>query len=302
MQQRNWLASILALAVLGGCTTPQPPRTTVLTPAPDPAMLANARYVGVLAEPIELHDGAFDATFSGASREEVRLLDSAPLGDLDHNGVAEAAALLRRSGGGSGSFIYIGIADRANLDAIPVQLIGDRVQIRTLGAAAGEVYADVVRAGEEDAVCCPGEAVRLTWHYTASGLSAPREGPARRLDVTDFAGSWHLTSLDGGTPHSRVTLHIDGNRIEGRAICNGYSGELVLGTHPGQLHIGAIATTSMACPDEDQAALEYTYLRALTRVQTYSFAPDQLVFGYFTTPDADGSMHALAFGRGDAPH
>jgi len=301
MQQRNRFVSIVILAVLGGCTASQSPPPAAPVPAPDPATLANARYTGVLAQPIELHDGEFDGASVGASHEEIRLVDTAPLGDIDANGVAEAATLLRRSGGGSGSFVYLGIADRNNLAAIPVQLIGDRVQIRTLGASSGEVYADVVRAGEDDAVCCPGETLRLTWRYTSGGLSAPREGPTRRLDIGDLAGAWRLTALDGEAPHVHATLRIDGNRLQGRAVCNGYSGELVLGMHPGQLHIGPVATTAMACPDEQDATREHAYLRALSRVQTYSFAPDQLLFGYFTTPDADGAAHVLTFARDDTP-
>jgi META domain len=304
MQQGSRLASFIAIATLGGCTgvqSPTPLPTTV--PPPDHATLANARYVGVQTRPIELHNGEFDAASAGAaSRDEIRLFDTTTLGDIDDNGVAETAALLRRSGGGSGSFVYLAIADRDNLGAIPVQLIGDRVQIRALSASPGEVHADVVRAGQDDAACCPGETVRLTWHYADGKLSTAHEGQARRVGVGDLAGTWRLAFLDEVPTRADVTLHIDDSRFGGQAVCNSYSGELALGRHPGQLHIGPIATTSMTCTDDNDTSLEHAYLNALSRAQTFRFAPAQLIFGYFTTADASGAPHALIFVRDDSTH
>jgi hypothetical protein len=301
MQHRIRIASLIGAGLLAGCTMVSPPATQP-TPAPDRVALANARYTGVLPRALELDDGVFVAgTGGGASRDEVRLLGVTPLGDVDGNGVDEAAVVLRRSGGGSGSFIYLGIADRDDLDAIPMQLVGDRVQIRALSATAGEVHADVVRAGPEDAACCPGEAVTLSWRYTGGTLSTPHAGVARRLGIEDFAGNWQLESLDDAALGADVTLHIEGAQISGQAVCNHYSGRFQLGTHPGQVHIGPVATTLMACPDAAASAIEHRYLDALSRVQTYSFAPGQLLFGYFTTPDADGTPHELIFARDAAP-
>jgi hypothetical protein len=304
MQRRIGISSLICAALLGGCTTVSPPATPRQPmPPPDHAALANARYTGVLARPLTLDDGAFVAgSEGGASRDEVRLIGTTALGDIDGNGVDEAAVVLRSSGGGSGSFIYLGIADRDDLDAIPMQLVGDRVQIRALSATAEEVHADVVRAGPDDAACCPGEAVTLTWHYSGGTLSAPHAGVARRLGIEDFAGHWQLESLDDAAPGAAVTLHIEGAQISGQAVCNQYSGRLELGTHPGQVHVGPVSTTLMACPDASTSSLERRYLDALTRVQTYSFAPGRLLLGYFKTPDADGTPHELIFARDEARH
>jgi META domain len=294
--RHHWAASIVGVAVLSGCHAVRPPEPTPEpAPAPDREALANARYVGILERPVALHDGTI-AVPSGAaaSRDEVRLLCTIPVGDLDHNGVTEVAVVLSRSGGGSGSFVYLGVADHDNLAGIPVQLVGDRIQIRALSASADAIRADVVRAGPDDAACCPGETVELTWPYRGGALSAPHEGPPRRVDIDDFAGRWRLASFDDEPVAVDISMRIDGARFDGHAACNSYSGELQLGTHPGQLHIGPIATTMMHCPPQE-ASIEHAYLGALSRGQTYSFAPGRLMFGYFTTPDADGALHTLVF-------
>lgn len=302
MQHRIRIASLIGAGLLVGCTALPPHAPPQPAPAPDRAALAHARYTGVLAHALELNDGVFVAgSGGGASRDEVRLLGATALGDIDGNGVDDTAVVLRRSGGGSGSFIYLGIADHNDLDAIPMQLVGDRVQIRTVSATTGEVHADVIRAGPDDAACCPGEAVTLTWRYSGGALSAPTASVARRLGIEDFAGNWHLESLDDAAPGANITLHIDGMHLGGQAVCNHYSGPLHLGAHPGQIHIGPVATTLMACPDSKASSIEHRYLDALSRVQTYSFAPGQLLFGYLTTPDADGMPHELIFARDEAP-
>ena len=78
-------------------------------------------------------------------------------GDLDGDGIADAAVVVFTSGGGSGTFRYlIAVLDR---DGTPEQAarvyLGDRVQVESVTIASGEIVMDMLAHRRSDGLCCP---------------------------------------------------------------------------------------------------------------------------------------------------
>ncbi len=140
------LAARAILALLAGVLTacvPHPSRagaaTSILDSLPGtgfPIDLVDsgvARLVhGRFAEP---------AAPGGAGVVEVTLGAQRAEGDLDGDGVPDAAAILVASGGGTGNFRYLAAAlNRAGAPrAVPAVLVGDRVLITGLAIEAGTI-------------------------------------------------------------------------------------------------------------------------------------------------------------------
>lgn len=108
-----------------------------ISPAIDPA---NARY-RIGSTVITLVDGRSDieAAPGSASRITTQLTDRRSYGDLD-GGVTDAAVALTYSGGGSGTFTYLGVQSGAQPASVgPTVLLGDRVTVTGLSVANGRI-------------------------------------------------------------------------------------------------------------------------------------------------------------------
>ncbi len=112
------------------------------------------------------------------------------------------------------------------------------------------------------------------------------------LSLADLAGvEWVLTHFgreDPAPPEPAITLVFEGERIAGSSGCNRYFSGVEAGKAPGELKIGPVGSTRMACP-EDQMALEDRYLKGLGRVVRFAFVTGRLVLTW-SEDDATGSM------------
>jgi heat shock protein HslJ len=122
--------------------------------------------------------------------------------------------------------------------------------------------------------------------------SSPDPDPEQAAVATDespeqlTARGWKLVSVTGAgvdlplTKETEITLVFtpDG-RITGSGGCNRYFSGVELGA-PGELTLGPVGSTMMACP-EMTMALEQQYLRALQGARRYRLAGDrlELLFG-----------------------
>ena len=149
-------------------------------------------------------------------------------GDLNADGIAEAAVLIAESGGGTGENIYLALVERAGtrLRNIATTLVGDRVQIRNGRTSGNMVILDVAQAGAADPLCCPGELATRAWRREGSAL---REEPAiatGRLSPSILAAeTWTLRNWDLDTPSDSVppiTLRVQNGVVTGFAGCNTY--------------------------------------------------------------------------------
>jgi hypothetical protein len=139
-------------------------------------VLQNAEYGGIYPEPIQLMAGRYEGepfVEGGASRPTVAFMEPYASGDLDGDGVNDAAVLLVESSGGSGSFVYL--AAVLNRDGRPENvatlLLGDRAQVQSLTIEAGQIVAHMVTHGPDDPLCCPSQEVTQVYELQGSELA-----------------------------------------------------------------------------------------------------------------------------------
>jgi hypothetical protein len=195
--------------------TPVPVQSTVPAPTEIPTMLPltadslkNAQYQPGARDDhalVQLTDGKYNqgtdaTTLNYAS---IILTDSVALGDLNGDGVNEAATIFFENYGGTGNFGFLAIY--TNVDGLPVFLsstmIDDRPLINSMTIENREVYLDATTHGFEDPGCCPAlptthryalvnNQLRLTNYTTATPDGAKRSieimSPADGTEVSEF--------------------------------------------------------------------------------------------------------------------
>ncbi|MEJ2515572.1 MAG: META domain-containing protein [Gammaproteobacteria bacterium] len=284
----RWLAAG-PIVVAAGCAAPTPP--VPVTPADLPSLT----YREVLAAPVTLSAGTFEGAPydpGGAARPRVVLLEELTrLGDLNGDGVTDAAALLVSSTGGSGEFVHLAAVTGAggepeNVDTV---LLGDRVDLRSVHIDGGKVHLRLLMAGPDDAACCPMEDVSLAFGLTDGKLVEVAEKHHGRLSAGSLAGTtWQLSHMDQDepvTPAETVTLRfLPDGEMTGSAGCNRYSGPYELDTE-GWLRVGPLRTTFRLCRDIVMG-LEQRYLRALEAASHVGFYNARLALSYHVHEDA----------------
>lgn len=123
---------------------------------------------------ITLQDGQWKQTYpNAASGVLVQYLDSAS-GDLNGDGLPDAAVLLVINTGGSGQFIHL--AAVTNEGGTPVHkattVLGDRVKVETLAVQDGQIVLKLVTHGPQDPLCCPSQPAQAAYRLQGSELVA----------------------------------------------------------------------------------------------------------------------------------
>jgi heat shock protein HslJ len=256
--------------------------------------LQNAVYQGIYDEPVQLTDGWYEGepfVPGGASRPTVVLHPEVyAFGDLNGDGVDDAAVILIESSGGSGSFIYL--AAVINGSGTPVNvatyLVGDREQIQAVSIDGSEITLDMVAHGPDDPMCCPTQEVTKKYRLQGDQLVEVLVG----LEGT----TWILVSYgDPSAPQavlegSEITAEFDSaeGTVSGAAGCNSYFGSYEVDGDA--ITFGLLGSTLMACFEpEGIMEQEQAYLAALASVATYHIEGDRLEM-----TDADGAL-ALQF-------
>ena len=279
--------------------------------APTLEDLKNATYVGLqdLSGPVTLKGGRWDGEPfepGAASRPSVVLAPGFRLtGDLDGDGTEEAVVVLAHSSGGSGTFDHLAVVKQTaeGLRNVATTPLGDRVAIRSARVEGGKLLVSVVRAGEKDAMCCPGELADLGWTLGGGKLNpVATAGVTGRLSLDTLAGTeWVLRAWDLEEPapaEPEVTLAYMDGRLAGTSGCNRYTVGAKGGASPGDLTVGPAAGTRMACP-EPQSAVEARYLEQLGGAKKFGFLLGRLAVSYEKDGGGFGTM--LFEGRIPAP-
>ncbi len=282
----------------------EPVKVAPVKPGLNLAALKNVTYYGIEEQdPVTLTNGAWEGEpyeEGGSSRPSVNFMrDFLLIGDIDGDGTTEAAVLLAGRGGGTGENIYLAVVrlEDGKLKNLDTVLIGDRVQIRKAGFGKEHIFFEVVRAGPDDAMCCPGEMDMVAWLLKDDAL-APLEVKTipRRLSLDIIAETeWVLTwwDLEEKAPaEPEVTLSFLDGRLGGKSGCNTYFAAANTGAQPGDVSMGPAGGTRMACP-EDIMAVEQRYLAQMGTVKKYGFLAGMLALTY----DFDGSMGVMLFER-----
>ena len=225
------------------------------------------------------------------------------VGDLDGDDRDEAVVLLTRSPGGSGAWSYLAVDKRIGGRPFNIATaeLGDRVQLRSARIENGRLLASGVRAGPGDAACCAGELVEWAWTLGDGRLEAVDTRATGRLSLDALgAGTWVLRAWDEREPAPAlpsVTLSFAAGRFAGSAGCNRYTASASDGPTPGEVSVGPVVATRMACPDA-QAAVEARFLQQLAAVRRYAFRAGRL---QLTAAADDGSTKTMLFEAAAAP-
>ena len=270
--------------------TSEPQRDVAPVASTEPPRLeavANATYHGIYETSVHLVNGRFEGKpflEGGVSRPTVQLIGGVfETGDLDGDGSDEAVVLLVENSGGTGSFVYLAVVGRRGGAVVNLgtSLVGDRVQIRSIRVDGRRIELEVVQQGPDDAACCPSQKATRAWALDG-GLVESSTDVTGTLSTDDLSGvEWVLTHLSRNEPapeNSSITIVFEGDKISGSGGCNRYFAE-VTEASPGDITIGEIGSTMMACPDEVMQ-LEGRYLKAVGEVAGYSFLAGKLVLAY----------------------
>ncbi len=257
------------------------------TEAPRFEAVTNATYQGIYETPVHLVNGRFEGepfAEGGVSRPTVQLIGGVrETGDLDGDDSEEAVVLLVENSGGTGSFIYLAALGRRGGEVVNLgtSLVGDRVQIRSIRVHGRQIELEVVQRGPNDAACCPSQKAMRVWALDG-GLVETSTDVTGTLSTDDLSGvEWVLTHLSRDEPvpeNSSITMVLENGRVSGSGGCNRYFAG-VTEASPGDIAVGEIGSTMMACPDEVMH-LEARYLKAVGEVAGYSFLAGKLVLAY----------------------
>jgi heat shock protein HslJ len=115
-----------------------------------------------------------------------------------------------------------------------------------------------------------------------------------RLSLATLAGTqWVLRAWDATDPAGLepvVTLAYDAGRFTGGS-CNRYVGGVKSGSMPGEISMGPLAGTRMACP-EPQSSIETRFLEQLAGARMFGFRLGRLAISYTR---GNGSMGTMLF-------
>jgi len=187
--------------------TEPPIYTEPATPAPTVPpltldMLKNATYMlPFYGRTVTLTAGKFYVN-NPTDQYAVNLLDYVAFGDLNGDGLEDAAVILVENGGGTGQFESVVVM--VNQGGVPAQAgvaqLGDRVQINTLTIQAGRVLLDMLVQGPNDGMCCPTQPVTQTYQLFVNGLflmhatSKVSNGAERVITITSPANNAEVTN------------------------------------------------------------------------------------------------------------
>jgi heat shock protein HslJ len=284
----GWKLCLPAQAVAEALQVSAPVGTSVLTVE----ALMNATYSGIYEEPVTLTDGLYEGepyVEGDPSRPTVEYINGSELyGDLDGDGVEDAAVFLLERGGGTGAFTYV--AAQLNQNGQPVDAgavwIEDRIQVKSAAIENGQVVLEIITQGPGDGACCPSYKARKTYALQEGRLAeiAGEDGDLERISAADLNGtSWTLLELNYDQPsltESAVTISFMDGQITGSGGCNNYNSSFSLGEdNPLVMTVSPVVATRKACP-EPILNQETAYFSALENASQWGYVIGRLALYY----------------------
>ena len=192
---------VLFLAACTSAITPTatavPPTFTPPTLTPQPSSLSldalkNSSYqTPTFTKSVKLVSGKSEIG-SGADYLLVTLLDQVAVGDLNADGVPDAAVILAENSGGSG--IFESLVIMLNQNGTPVQsatsLLGDRIKIIALTIQDGEIHLESLVQGPNDPMSSPSQVLSSVYRFSQGALllnslsSQTADGRMRTILIT----------------------------------------------------------------------------------------------------------------------
>jgi hypothetical protein len=165
---------VVAAILVGSCGGPAALTGAVVArlPAGDPTdeVLKNGAYEIPYLGPVQLINGSYEKSYgSDASMVNTVGYMQAAFGDLNKDGVKDAAVIVWGNSGGSDRFVYmVAVTNRGKIlrQAANV-LLGNHVQMTSLTINGGKIVAKTLGLAVNDPQCCP--SVEATQTFTLEG-------------------------------------------------------------------------------------------------------------------------------------
>lgn len=156
------------------------------TPRQDPTgsltieRLKNGEYRCEIFEyrPVKLTNGSYEKRDD--SDEEGPMFvwwgDKVAFGDLNGDGIEDAALILLTSTGGSGTFreLVVLVHERGVPRQASVKMLGDRTDVKNLSIRSGRIEVERMKHGPNDPMCCPTLRVKETYRLQGASLVLSR--------------------------------------------------------------------------------------------------------------------------------
>ena len=191
--------------------TPLPPVTTDTPIPPTPSgltmdMLKNGTYhAPVYDQTVTLVNGAYS---NGSSTDpySVQMLDTVAYGDLNGDGIDDAAIILVENGGGSGEFeSVVAVLDAGGAPSPAGQAqLGDRVKINSMTISSGTIALEMLVQGPNDGMCCPTQPETQSYRMVGNALWLTRL-TSRTSDNQEHSVTIK-TPADGGSVTNPFTV------------------------------------------------------------------------------------------------
>jgi len=151
---------------------PQPTPTQSTQPVTSDALMNGSYPIREGSVTVQLASGKYEAG-QGADYVQVTLLPEIAYGDLNMDGVPDAAVILAENYGGSGTFLSLVpvLAKAGGSQPEKGASLGDRVQVKSLVAEDGVMKVTLLVQAPNDPLCCPTLPQTRTYEYrVGSGL------------------------------------------------------------------------------------------------------------------------------------
>lgn len=144
-------------------------------PVPDltEAALKNARYELRDLGAFQLQEGRYEQKYGeGATQVNRAAFQRAAFGDLNSDKAADAAVVLTWNSGGSGTFVVLVavLNSKGTPQQAAAELLGDRVQVKSLFVADGRIVVQMVGFATNDPLCCPSQEMTPTYRLEGNAL------------------------------------------------------------------------------------------------------------------------------------
>jgi hypothetical protein len=144
---------------------------------------------------ITLFNGSYSEG-SGTMIYSVNMLNNYAFGDLNGDGINDAAIILVENMGGTGQFVsLISVYDNGGMplqkDAVE---LGDRVQVNSMDISSGVIHLDMIVHAPNDPLCCPSQSQKQSYWMISGNLWLMRVsttiGGGERMINIDTPGDW----------------------------------------------------------------------------------------------------------------
>jgi hypothetical protein len=190
--------------------TPMPPLTITSTPSlppPTPStggLTADKLHNGTYFAPaygrtVTLVNGSYSVN-TASDVYNVQMLDVYGFGDLNGDGVEDAAIILVENDGGTGQFESVIAVYNSGGSPIQVgqSMLGDRIQVNSMAISSGVIHLDMLVQGTSDPLCCPSLAEKQSYWMIGGHLWLMRV-------TTTISGTEHNINIDSPAVWADVT-------------------------------------------------------------------------------------------------